>query len=97
MAKSGVFSLTQTLAAEMGAGEGVRVNRDLAGIRCDRPEPRQRCRRNARHWPWPARPAGRFGETGRHGGCRHLLASPSAAYVKGHSIAVDGGFLATGM
>jgi NAD(P)-dependent dehydrogenase (short-subunit alcohol dehydrogenase family) len=42
-------------------------------------------------------PMNRFGEVGELAGAAVFLASPAAAYVTGTTIAVDGGFLATGM
>lgn len=42
-------------------------------------------------------PAGRFGEADEMVGAAIYLASPAAAFVNGESIAVDGGFLATGL
>ena len=42
-------------------------------------------------------PAGRFGEVDELVGAAIYLASPSAGFVTGQSIVVDGGFLATGL
>jgi NAD(P)-dependent dehydrogenase (short-subunit alcohol dehydrogenase family) len=95
MAKSGVFSLTQTLAAEW-AGRGVRVNAISPGfvmtdLNRDKMSPERKALALSRT------PAGRFGEPDDMVGAAIFLASPSAAYVTGHSIAVDGGFLASGL
>jgi len=95
MAKSGVFSLTQTLAAEW-AGRGVRVNAISPGfvmtdLNRDKMLPERKALALSRT------PAGRFGEPDDMVGAAIFLASPSAAYVTGHSIAVDGGFLAGGL
>lgn len=42
-------------------------------------------------------PAGRFGEVDELVGAAIYLASDAAGFVTGQSIAVDGGFLATGL
>ena len=95
IAKSGVYSLTQTLAAEW-AGRGVRVNAISPGfvmtdLNRDKMSPERKALALART------PLGRFGETDDMVGAAIYLASPAAAYVTGQSIAVDGGFLASGL
>jgi NAD(P)-dependent dehydrogenase (short-subunit alcohol dehydrogenase family) len=95
IAKSGVYSLTQTLGAEW-AGRGVRVNAISPGfvmtdLNRDKMSPERKALALSRT------PAGRFGETDEMVGAAIYLASPGAAFVTGQSIAVDGGFLAAGM
>jgi NAD(P)-dependent dehydrogenase (short-subunit alcohol dehydrogenase family) len=95
IAKSGVFSLTQTLGAEW-AGRGVRVNAISPGfvmtdLNRDKMSPQRKALALART------PAGRFGETDEMVGAAIYLASPAAAFVTGQAIAVDGGFLAGGL
>jgi len=95
IAKAGVFSLTQTLGAEW-AGRGVRVNAISPGfvmtdLNRDKMSPQRKALALART------PAGRFGEVDEMVGAAVYLASPAAAFVTGQSIAVDGGFLASGM
>lgn len=95
VAKSGVLSLTQTLAAEW-AGRGVRVNAISPGfvmtdLNRDKMSPQRKALALART------PAGRFGEVDEMVGAAIYLASPAAGFVTGQSIAVDGGFLAAGM
>lgn len=95
MAKSGVLSMTQTLAAEW-AGRGVRVNAISPGfvmtdLNRDKMSPQRKALALART------PAGRFGEVDEMVGAAIYLASPAAGFVTGQSIAVDGGFLAAGM
>jgi NAD(P)-dependent dehydrogenase (short-subunit alcohol dehydrogenase family) len=95
IAKSGVFSLTQTLGAEW-AGRGVRVNAISPGfvmtdLNRDKMSPERKALALSRT------PAARFGEVDDMVGAAVFLASPGAAYVTGQSIAVDGGFLASGL
>ncbi|HEY6135996.1 MAG TPA: SDR family oxidoreductase [Rubrivivax sp.] len=95
LAKSGVLSLTQTLAAEW-AGRGVRVNAISPGffmteLNRDKMSPERKALALART------PAGRFGEVDELVGAAVYLASPAAGFVTGESIAVDGGFLAAGL
>ncbi|HSI52968.1 MAG: SDR family NAD(P)-dependent oxidoreductase [Ramlibacter sp.] len=95
VAKSGVFSLTQTLGAEW-AGKGVRVNAISPGfvmteLNRDKMSPQRKALALSRT------PAGRFGEPDEMVGAAIYLASPAAAFVTGQTIAVDGGFLAAGM
>ncbi len=95
IAKAGVLSLTQTLGAEW-AGRGVRVNAISPGffmteLNRDKMAPERKALALART------PAGRFGEVDELVGAAVYLASPAAGFVTGQSIAVDGGFLATGL
>ncbi len=95
IAKAGVLSLTQTLGAEWAA-RGVRVNAISPGffmteLNRDKMSPERKALALART------PAGRFGEVDELVGAAIYLASPSAGFVTGQTIAVDGGYLATGM
>ncbi|MCB2002393.1 MAG: SDR family oxidoreductase [Burkholderiaceae bacterium] len=95
IAKAGVLSLTQTLGAEWAA-RGVRVNAISPGffmtdLNRDKMSPERKALALART------PAGRFGEVDELVGAAIYLASPAAGFVNGQSIAVDGGFLATGL
>jgi NAD(P)-dependent dehydrogenase (short-subunit alcohol dehydrogenase family) len=95
IAKSGVFSLTQTLGAEW-AGRGVRVNAISPGfvmtdLNRDKMSPERKALALART------PVARFGDVDEMVGAAIYLASPAAAFVTGQSIAVDGGFLAGGL
>jgi NAD(P)-dependent dehydrogenase (short-subunit alcohol dehydrogenase family) len=40
---------------------------------------------------------GRFGEAHEIGGAAVFLASPAASFVNGHTLVVDGGYLASGI
>jgi 2-deoxy-D-gluconate 3-dehydrogenase len=91
--KSGVAGLTRLLANEW-AKHGIGVNAIAPGyIATANTEPlRADPVRNA---DILARiPAGRWGDPGDLGGACVFLASDAAAYVQGHILAVDGGWLA---
>jgi len=95
IAKAGVYSLTQTLGAEWAA-RGVRVNAISPGffmteLNRDKMAPERKALALART------PAGRFGEVDELVGAAIYLASDAARFVTGQTIAVDGGFLATGL
>lgn len=95
MSKHGVLGLTRTLATEW-ATRGVRVNAISPGffmtpLNQAKMSPDRKAtalRRTAMH---------RFGELDELVGTAIYLASPSANYVTGETIAVDGGFLAAGL
>lgn len=95
VAKAGVLSLTQTLGAEWAA-RGVRVNAISPGffmtdLNRDKMSPERKALALART------PAGRFGDVDELTGAAIYLASPAAGFVTGQTIAVDGGFLASGL
>ncbi len=95
IAKAGVFSLTQTLGAEW-AGRGVRVNAISPGfVMTDLNRDKMSAQRKA--LALARTPAGRFGEVDDMVGAAIYLASAAGAFVTGQSIAVDGGFLASGL
>ncbi len=92
-AKHAVAGLTKSLANEW-AKEGVTVNAIAPGytitantkaLRDDPDRTRQLLERI---------PAGRFAEPHEIAGAAVYLASPAAAYVNGHTLVVDGGWLA---
>ncbi|USI71922.1 2-dehydro-3-deoxy-D-gluconate 5-dehydrogenase KduD [Sphingomonas morindae] len=92
-AKSGVAGLTRLLANEW-AGKGLTVNaiapgyiatNNTAQLQADATRNRQILERI---------PAGRWGAPEDIGAAAVFLASPAAAYVQGHVLAVDGGWLA---
>jgi NAD(P)-dependent dehydrogenase (short-subunit alcohol dehydrogenase family) len=93
--KHGVRALTETLAAEWAA-RGVRVNAIAPGffltdLNKDVMGDERKANAMSRI------PMKRFGDVNDLAGAAVFLASPAAAYVTGATIAVDGGFLATGM
>jgi NAD(P)-dependent dehydrogenase (short-subunit alcohol dehydrogenase family) len=95
MSKHGVLGLTRTLGAEW-AEQGVRVNSISPGFfmtelnRSRMPEARKQA-------ALMRTPFGRFGELEELVGAAVYLASPAAGFVTGTDIAVDGGYLASGI
>lgn len=92
-AKHAVLGLTRALANEWAA-RGINVNgiapgyietANTAALRADDARQRQILERI---------PAGRWGRAADIGGAAVFLASDAAAYVNGHVLAVDGGWLA---
>ena len=93
-AKAGVIELTRTMAVEL-ATHRIAVN-SIAPAQIDT--------RLTRSLPEPARrrrveriPMGRFGEPEEVARVALFLASDDASYVTGHTLAVDGGYLAGGL
>ncbi len=91
--KSGIGGLTKLLANEWAA-KGINVNaiapgyiatNNTAALQADETRNRQIVERI---------PAARWGDPGDLGGAAVFLASDAAAYVQGHILAVDGGWLA---
>jgi NAD(P)-dependent dehydrogenase (short-subunit alcohol dehydrogenase family) len=94
--KAGVVSLTKTLAVEW-AKHGVCVNAIAPGVfRTDLNK--ALLDGTARGQEFLIRtPMGRFGNLDELVGAAVFLASDSASFVTGHVLAVDGGFLASGV
>jgi 3-oxoacyl-[acyl-carrier protein] reductase len=94
VAKAGLVSLTQSAAVEWGR-RGVRVNAVAPGYVLTELN-REAFASGAldRETVLARVPSGRFGEPEEVGAVVAFLASPAAAYVNGHVLAVDGGFLA---
>jgi NAD(P)-dependent dehydrogenase (short-subunit alcohol dehydrogenase family) len=94
VAKAGVIELTKTMAVEL-AHHGITVNA-IAPAQIDTRLTRgfsddAKRRRTERI------PMGRFGEVEEVAKAALFLASDDASYVTGHTLAVDGGYLAGGL
>jgi NAD(P)-dependent dehydrogenase (short-subunit alcohol dehydrogenase family) len=94
--KSGVLGLVRGLANEW-ATLGIRVNAVAPGVVPT--ELNRSLIENTPRGDWLRQhtPAGRFGTAEEIVGAAIYLASPSASYVTGETIIVDGGFLARGV
>ena len=93
--KAGVKLMSEVLALEFG-NRGVRVN-------CVAPGPiqtplvaRLHSAEERRLWLGHV-PQGRYGEPEEVAAAIAFLLSPEASYINGHTLAVDGGFLSTGI
>jgi NAD(P)-dependent dehydrogenase (short-subunit alcohol dehydrogenase family) len=95
-AKNAVLGLTRSLANEW-AKYGIRTNAIAPGfvptdINRKMIENTDRGRRILEHTPM-----GRFGTAQEIAGAAVFLASPAASFVNGHTLVVDGGYLACGI
>jgi NAD(P)-dependent dehydrogenase (short-subunit alcohol dehydrogenase family) len=95
ISKHGVLGLTRTLGAEWGT-RGVRVNAISPGFFMTALNQRKMSA-SRKEVALRRTPMHRFGELEELVGAAVYLASPSAKFVTGQSIAVDGGFLAAGL
>jgi NAD(P)-dependent dehydrogenase (short-subunit alcohol dehydrogenase family) len=95
MSKHGVLALTRTLAVE-SATRGVRVNAISPGFFMT-PLNQEKMSPARKETALRRTPMHRFGELDELVGAAIYLASPSASYVTGETIGVDGGFLAAGL
>ena len=94
VAKAGVIELTRTMAVEL-AQHHVTVNAIAPAqidTRLTRGLPEEARRRRVERIPM-----GRFGEADEVARAALFLASDDASYVTGHTLAVDGGYLAGGL
>ncbi len=95
-AKNGLLGLTRSLANEWAA-HGIRTNGVAPGfiptdINRKMIEGTDRGRRIIEHTPMA-----RFGTSDEIAGAAVYLASPAGSFVNGHTIVVDGGYLASGI
>ncbi len=94
-AKTGLLGLTRTLAVEWGA-RGVRINAVAAGLTQSRMTAGT-FEQEAWTAPTLARtPLGRLGEPEDIAGAVLFLTSPSASWITGQTLAVDGGYTISG-
>jgi 3-oxoacyl-[acyl-carrier protein] reductase len=94
VAKAGVIELTRTMAVEL-AEHHITVNAIAPAqidTRLTRGLPEEARRRRVERIP-----LGRFGEVDEVASVALFLASDDASYVTGHTLAVDGGYLAGGL
>jgi NAD(P)-dependent dehydrogenase (short-subunit alcohol dehydrogenase family) len=93
--KAGLKMMSEVMALEYGA-RSVRVN-------CVAPGPIETPMVARSHSPeerraWLARlPQGRYGEPEEVAAAVAFLLSPEASYINGHTLVVDGGFIAAGL
>ncbi len=95
-AKNAILGLTRSLANEC-AKHGIRTNAIAPGfvptdINRKMIEGTDRGRRIIEHTPM-----GRFGSGDEIAGAAVFLASPAAKFINGHTIVIDGGYLASGI
>src|SRR5207247_8005392 len=93
-AKAGVIELTQTMAVEL-AKHHIAVNA-IAPAQIDT-RLTQSLPEEARERRVARIPMGRFGEVDEVAKAALFLASDDAAFITGHTLAVDGGYLAGGL
>jgi NAD(P)-dependent dehydrogenase (short-subunit alcohol dehydrogenase family) len=94
--KAGVGALTKSLAVEWGK-LGVNVNAIAPGVfRTDLNKALLDGTERGKEYKLRT-PLGRFGQVEELVGAAIFLASESASFVNGHILAVDGGFLASGV
>jgi 3-oxoacyl-[acyl-carrier protein] reductase len=94
VAKAGVIEMTKTMAVEL-AQHGIAVNAIAPAqidTRLTRSLPAEARRRRTERIPM-----GRFGEPEEVARAALFLASDDASFVTGHTLAVDGGYLAGGL
>ena len=93
-AKSGLWGLTRSLAAELGS-QGVNVNCIAPGF--FKTEMNEAIMANPEFVAWveSRTPLKRWAEPAEIGGAAVFLSAPAGSYVNGHLLAVDGGMISS--
>jgi len=93
MAKGGLDALTRALAAELGP-RGIAVNAVAPGYFATEANASMAAQPEHADWLQRRTSLGRWGEPAEIAGAVVFLCSPAASYITGHTLAVDGGYLA---